>query len=320
MGKIIVQRGRFSYPIIWGEDANRGMLLGRGFHCDYIIPDRFVDAEQVRLCPPTVEASVPEGALCHLQVLDQTNPVLINGSVLDGFSCWLRSGDRFTVGRTTLTVYSPMHPVREADSFVLNHWFMRHGIRTWAALCAILVLFAVALMDQSLTTYETFTWHDDALQSIFIPGMVVVWAAVWAFIGRLLRGQPLFMAHVVFACVGATASLLFWGVYDYVMFMTNLEGLAVVIDFVLFVLIFGLTLGFHLSFASSLRHTFVIGVMLAFGLAGTIGLMSLTDDKWAQAVDHNKSLKAPPIPHPSPVSVDAYISAYDALLQSLPEE
>ena len=107
MGKLIVQRGRFSRAIPWAQDTRSdGVLFGRGFHCDYIVPDRFVDCEQVRLLlvnaspntssalssataldtPVLQKASAlptpPEGALCHLQVLAQTNPVLINGKVV----------------------------------------------------------------------------------------------------------------------------------------------------------------------------------------------------------------------------------------------
>jgi len=317
MEKMIVQRGRFYQTFDLTAQGQAGVVIGRGFHCDLILADSFVDVEQLRIVMVTDQLSPS----WQVSLLSMTNPVFRNGVMVKGERVELKSGDRLTLGRTTLQFFAENHAIPPTDRFVLSKWLTHHSIGPMRALLAVIAIMAIALLSQYLTHYEQNQWHSFISGTLIPPGIVLVWTCFWAFVGRLLRGHTLFFPHMFFAALGACALLMLWDTHGYVAFVTNSEWIALAADTLVFALVAGVTLGFQLSLASSLRHVFAIGIFLCLSLAVVAGILAISNkDNWTSRAQHNTALKAPFMPSPPGMSLDAYISDYDNLVQALPSQ
>jgi hypothetical protein len=284
-----------------------------------VLADSFVDPLQLRLIamPAAENASAPRW---RVLLSSATNPVFVNGRMLLEQQADLCSGDRLTLGRTTLQLFDSEHSVPPTDRFVLSNWLTHHAIGPWRALFAFVLLVMFAYVSQYLTHYQSNQWQDIVSGTLIPPSILIVWVSIWAFVGRLLRGHPLFSPHFFFAALGACVLLALWDVHGYMAFMTNSESLALVADTVVFSVVMGVTLGFQLSLASRLRHVFTIGIFFCLGLAVLAGVLALSSqDLWAAQAQHNTALKPPFVPSPSGRSIDEFISSYDELVQKLPK-
>lgn len=322
MDKIVVQRGRWFHKYDLSQLGPAGLRMGRGYDCELVLEDRFVDRVQVCLQVSPDDAQSPETqsarASWMLTLNQATNPIFINGRMVQASQVMIKSGDRLTLGRTTLQIFAANHPVVQTDRFVLSRWLTHHAIGPWRAILATLCVMVLAFFSQYLTRYEQNQWQSFVSGTLIPPGILLAWVCVWSFVGRLLRGHPLFFPHLFFAAVGAGLTLALWDIHGYVAFATNNEWVALIADTLAFALVVGVTLGFQLSLASRLRHVFAIGIFVCFGLAVVAGILSVSNQaQWTAQAQHNTALKPPFVPSPAGVSVDAFIANYDAMVADL---
>lgn len=308
MAELVIQRGRFFQKYDLTTLGASGLSIGRAYACDMVLEDRFVDPVQAHLSMH----SDPTQANWMLSVKETTNPVFLNGKLVQSPQVSLVSGDRLTLGRTTLQLFASDHDIPRTDRFVLSNWLTHHAIGPWRALLALIAVMALALLTQYLTHYEENQWRSFVSGTLIPPGVLIVWVCIWSFVGRLLRGHPLFFPHLFFAGAGACVSLLLWDIHGYVAFVTGNEWLALIADTAAFAIVVGLTLGCHLSLASRIRHVFASGVLTCFGLAMMVGMLSVSgQEQWTAQAQHNTALKAPFVPSPTGISVDAFLALYD---------
>lgn len=340
MAKLVIQRGRFFQKYDLAAMGDVGLTIGRGYDCDLVLEDRFVDPIQVRVkannnvlategmsaCGDEVapesdpESITKDEAGWVLSLGQSTNPVFLNGKLLRRQQANLVSGDRLTLGRTTLQLFSAEHQVPRTDRFVLSNWLTHHAIGPWRALLALFAVMALALLTQYWTHYEENQWRSFVSGTLVPPGILVAWVCAWAFVGRLLRGHPLFFPHLFFAALGACVLLVFWDIHGYVAFATNNEWLALIADTAVFSIVVGVTLGCQLSLASRIRHVFSTGILICLGLAVVAGVLSLSSqERWTSQAQHNTALKAPFVPSPAGISVDDFIAGYDDVAEMLAE-
>jgi pSer/pThr/pTyr-binding forkhead associated (FHA) protein len=279
------------------------LSVGRGYGNDLIISDVHISPEQVLF--------VREEEDWILHVLDHTNPVLLNDKILGTEPTLIRSGDKLTLGRTRLGLYSADHPLELTRKLVLSNWIGRY---TGSTFIPLLFLLAACLLDLGLSYFESSTdlvWKDYAYSVLFMGVVVVAWAGLWSLAGRLIRHQHHFGLHLMAA--SATYALLtlltlasiyfFYPVHstlieDVAAWMCTFVALTVVIRL-------NLLLATHVE-----RPLPVAALFSAVTLAVWFGLIQLGDsDNFQYTPEYSKTLK-PPILNVGPTTTsDEYFSA-----------
>ncbi|MGB5325437.1 MAG: FHA domain-containing protein, partial [Pseudomonadales bacterium] len=127
--------------IIRGRQAP--FTLGRALHNDVVLTDPYVGAEQLRF--------YQRDGHWFATVLDDVNPVMVNDEPVESGDIALASGDRLTIGRTHLEVYSEDYRVEPARKLLLSSW-LYHGRR--ALFIALLATVFVAALDALIDYFE----------------------------------------------------------------------------------------------------------------------------------------------------------------------
>jgi Inner membrane component of T3SS, cytoplasmic domain len=160
--------------------------IGRAFSNDLIVDDPYVDAHHLRLI-------VVEGGW-ESHDLGSRNGMR-HRSAGAGADALVRSGDTLRIGYTVLRVYNGDHPVPPA--LPRGGWEDRLSLigryRIWPALAGLTIL--VSIVSAYLNS-----WDEIEPQTFLGPvaanlGGPLLFAVLWALLGRLLRHRAQLMAH-----------------------------------------------------------------------------------------------------------------------------
>ena len=147
MGSLVVQTGGRSGGIAGLTRSKEGRLsVGRGYGNDLVLTDQHVAPEQLIFCQ--------EGEQWLMQVLDHANPVLVNNKRVRDDQIAVSSGDKVTVGRTRLSLYSDAHPVEKTRKLVLSNWLAMEGT---SFVLPVIVLLGFCALDLVLSYFEGST-------------------------------------------------------------------------------------------------------------------------------------------------------------------
>lgn len=174
------------------------LTVGRGYHCDVILPDPRIDAAHLEL------GSDAQG----LWVRDNrtVNGTRLNGEPLPaGEKVPLASGGRLQLGRTELAVFQSNHRVGSAVSPTSNE-HLKHRLsqmQAWLPLTAFCLLAYLGL------DYLSFpTDYDGEVLLRKITGFLIgpaVWMFFWSFVNKIVRGEFNFPVHWSIAIAGTVA-------------------------------------------------------------------------------------------------------------------
>jgi len=180
------------------------LCVGRGFDNDLVLTDAYVAPRQIEFRR--------DGAHWLMVVLDHTNPVFLNDRKVAQQAVAVSEGDTVTVGRTRLTVHSSEHPVEGTRKLLLANWLTRDS---GSPVTPLLFLVAAALLDLGLTWAESATnlkWGDLIYGQLWAVVIVLLWAGIWALVGRVVRHQHHFgLQLITAACVMFFASVFALG-------------------------------------------------------------------------------------------------------------
>ncbi len=292
------------------KTRDRELYIGRAYSNDIVLSDPYVAPQQLRLYRYGTD---DEQLGWHMNVLDASNPTLINGEPLTDATAAVSAGDTITVGRTQLQVFADDTPVEPTRKLLVSSWL--HGASRNAAIPA--ALFVLAALLDGVSNYLVSNTDGDwkAHGTFVLTGMAVLllWAGAWAVVGRLLRHQHHFSQQLLVTSVVALLGLLVSPVEAYVEFVSNNLVWRDIVTYAAGTLLFAYLLHYNFFFATNIKHT----GMWALGIS--IGISSLTF-LFSAAVDDNgleirpaysNTLLAPGVAPSGASSLEDYLQRMD---------
>jgi hypothetical protein len=183
---VIEARGRGGQLL--GRTHCRGLeiTVGRAFDNDVILEDPYVSPHHLRL------TKTSEG--WQVEDLGSRNGLRRDDS--SGAATPLHSGDSVRIGHTALRVYDESHPVDAAlelgDAEVRFSMLARHTV--WPVLIVVSALESLATgYWSSVEEFKPLAMAQTVLLGVLVMLLI---AAFWALMGRLLRHHAYFLAHL----------------------------------------------------------------------------------------------------------------------------
>jgi hypothetical protein len=311
MGKIVVQQGQFYKACEISE--TRPLSIGRGFSNTLIVNDPYVAASQLRIL---AQGDSTDSWVCHN--LDHTNALLHNRRRIENGAITLRSGDELTVGRSNLAFFSTDHGVDPTRSFSLSNGLQNSRFKPLLASLMLGLVFALSLLMTWLWTFDKPDWGQLSAMSATMPIMVLLWSAGWALCGRFLKHHHQFSAQLFFsaACVCLIILTSFFNSYVDYYFASTLAGQ--IFDWLTFIALVGLALGFNISLATHSSNAMRRGLVASVCLCGlSLLLLYLSQGDYSHTPEPSTSFKPAWVPSAKAVSVEDYIDDYDAIIEGL---
>lgn len=302
MDTLIVQvHGRGARGASLTRCAGDGLTLGRGYRNDIVLDDPFVGIDQLRF-------RRLDGRW-ELEILDRTNPVLVNGAPCHAATVPLRDGDRITVGRTDLSVHGEDHAVEPTRRLLFSTWITAHRIGPLLALAVLVtgsVLDAVAEFSFQSTDLE---WRKHAFSALFSAVFIAVWAGVWALLGRALRHQTHYFAQMLVSTavsIGATLLLPLGGIAE---FLSSREQVGEAATYLIAIVCMTALLGSNLFLATNIRRTARVAAVFSLCAAGLFYIGNHYQDESFQRKPAYSRLVLPPALHLGGTrSIDEFIA------------
>lgn len=281
------------------------ITIGRSFKNQLVINDDYIAPEQLRI--------FQQEDNWWVEVLDHTNSILLNGKAVTFLQSdtnksifQISSGDTLTAGRTTLSIFSPEHKVEKTRK-LLTRKLHQDSI---GVLLPIILLVAFSLFDISLEHFfvtpqeSTTVFATTALISAI---MILFWAGIWAFIGRIFRNnshfyQQILSTTLIFFCVSFVD---YWPgliAFNFSSLLTE-----TVLNYALAFFTLALLLKFNLLFSTNLRRTGLVASLTSGILVGGIGGYQIyKQDEFSYQARYSKTVK----PHFLHLGNDSSLNSY----------
>ncbi len=243
--------------------------LGRGYHNDIILSDPHVSAQHVRI--------EFDGQGWSIRDLGTENGLVVNDKVFRDGPARLQSGDTVRIGHTEIRAFDPLHPVpkerkiQKANPFI--GWLSR-PVNVW-------VSFILALATVTGWSYLEI-WNNEPGPQLAAAGggtlaFILVWAALWAVAGRLIRHKSRFRSHVALISITTIISV---GILSYVEayadFLSNENWMAMLGTYLLDLLLLVALLYGSLSLSTDLPRKRRAQVSAYFSIGIMVGIFALT--------------------------------------------
>ena len=263
--------------------------MGRGFFNDVVIADPCVDPEQITFFRS------PGG--WKVRIVQETNPAMVNGSVIGYDGVDINSGDRITVGRTQLRVYASDHVVEPTHKLLLSSWFGHGRSRPLFALLMVTFACAVSLFEQYQELYTEVKWNELISPTLGLALVILFWASAWALAGRLLRHQPNFTAQLGFTALVTASFSILAPLESYVEYAANSMLLGEITLWLVVLAVLVALFRINLSFATNLQHFTAIAFIAATALLlSTYVMLESGTEEFSTAPEFPAVLK-PPFAH-----------------------
>ena len=262
--------------------------VGRGYQNDIILPDPYISADH---------------AVIHLyengwtvEDLNTKNGTYINNEKITSSQRNLASGDEIILGRTKLRVVSVDHPVAPALRLLHTSGFftiISHPLSVWGA---VFLMFTVFCMQGYLGSSEKLSVGKLALGSLSAIALIVIWAAAWSFVGRLIKHRAHFSAQLTFGAIVFFWMAVVFPLSDFIGFAFSNFVLDVVISVIFFAIFFTFLLSGNLAIATNIARprrilvsSIITGAIISFGLLGYFAVKN----EFNPIPGHYSSLKPP---------------------------
>lgn len=252
--------------------------IGRGFDNHIILNDPFVSVRHAEISFNGIGFSAHDlQSENGLIVVNDKGDVTARRQPTVG----VKSGDCLRLGQTEIRLYDPHHalppalPLQKENAMLLR---LGRAFIAWP-------LFLLAIVIVMAWTYFE-AWTEEPGATMAVAGgsgfaVILIWSALWAAAGRLIRHQAHFKAHVGLVSLYMIFSAVFWYAEAYINFLTNenlfAEAISYVLNFLLLApLIYGaLRLSTRMTRS---RRRFAAG-FFSGGLLGGIFLFGLVSAK-----------------------------------------
>ncbi len=313
MASLVIQiDGRHGQPATLAKSSEDSIRVGRSFTNDIVVTDPYVDPEQLGFYWVDNRWTV--------KILGTTNPVFINGKLVDREQTDLRSGDKLVIGRTHLTAFLEDHLVEDTRK-LLRSTGPHHGtLHPLVSIAMVILVCAVATISGYQELSEIIRWKQIALGISVLVLLLVFWAGAWSLAGRLLRHEPQFFHQLFFTALMYAVLIAVFPFSSYVEYASNSRVLGEVVEWGVFLFVLTALLSLNLSLASNLKN--ITGI--AFFVSASILLFSYSTIYFNKAdfsnePGYSKVLKPPFVKIISDQSVDSFLSESASIFDELKE-
>lgn len=291
---------------------DRELYVGRAYSNDIVLTDPYVAPQQLRIYRLGVDANEVGW---YINVLDVTNPVLVNGEPLEAPTATVQPGDTITVGRTQMRLYSDEHPVEPTRKLLVSSWLHKAARSPTIPL----VLFGFVCLLDSLCSYWLTNidgdWQGHALNTVTGITLLLGWACGWAIVGRVLRHQPHFSHQLLVTTMVAAAGLLQAPLEVLIEFLTDNIELRTWVAYAFATVLFAYLLHYNLFFATNIKHTALIACGFSLSVSLLIFLYSVSDeDDFEFKPEFSSTLLPPVVNSRSAIELDDYWNDIDKML------
>lgn len=263
------------------------ILIGRSFKNTLVIQDDYIAPEQLRIFQK-------EDQSWWMEILDQTNSVLLNSEALnskDKDSVQIRSGDSITIGRTTLSIYSADHKVEKTRK-LLTRSLHQDSIGLTIPLILLLLFSALdiakehflTLPQESLTSYITTTLISSLA--------VLIWVSLWGLAGRIFRhnshfGQQLLATTLILFFLSIITPWPYWLEFNF-----SSQNTGLVLNYLLAFISMALLLKFHLLFATNIRRTSMVALAIStLIIGGTASYQTYLKSEFSANAEYSQAIQ-----------------------------
>jgi hypothetical protein len=238
--------------------------VGRAYDNDFIVADSHVS-------PHHFVIRVHEQGFI-LEDLNSTNGTSVGKHKVHGQTT-LHSGDEITIGRTRLRFVMSHHQVEPALALGSPNVFFAEINRPGKAWLIMLAALLLCELVEHQESYKNMAVQKFVSIGIGMVLIVLVWAGLWAFIGRLIKHKASFNAQLSWAGLFFLAMTIFYPLADHLGYITNSAFVEMVTGSVIFGIFLAFLVAGHLTIATyiSRRHMIISStvlsiVILTFGI------------------------------------------------------
>jgi len=286
----------------------RELYVGRAYSNDIVLTDPYVAPQQLRIYGV---AASDEELSWHINILDATNPVLINGEPVESATQSVFPGDSITVGRTTMRLYSDEHAVEPTRKLLVSSWLHTAARNAWIPVC----LFAVVCLADSLLNYGFSNtdgeWKEHGISTIAGMGLLLGWAGFWSVVGRVLRHQPHFSYQLLITTLIAAIGLTQTPIEIFAEFLSDSTQVRSLIAYAFGTVLLAYLLHYNMFFATNIKHTALLAFCFSAGMSLLVFLFSMAEKNEFSSVPEYSNTLMPPVVNPrDSISLDAYIDSF----------
>lgn len=190
------------------------VTVGRGYHNDLILADPHVAAEHLAI-------RREESGGWMVESLSRENGMYVRKYAKVVEKALLESGDEIIIGKTRLRLLSPAHPVDSPKLLGPTNQFLKtigRPVNTSSILIIFLIFFALHV---HWTSSENFSALKLAAGALWFLLGALVWAAPWAFVGRMIKHKAQFAAQLSLSALFLMAAVILVSMTEYIGYWTN---------------------------------------------------------------------------------------------------
>ena len=286
------------------------ITVGRGLKNSVVLTDPYVGECQLEFF------QVDGHWLAKLH--DDVNPVLVNDEVAEEAVFALSQGDRITIGRTHLDIYSAEYRVEPTRKLLFSKWL--YSGRSALAV-AFLTMLGVAILDGGMDYFEyaqNEEWKTYLATVLSTASIILVWAGSWALIGRVTRHQAHFAVQLLVTALVAAAILLAIPVASYVDYFLSSATAGQLAGYILATFMLALLLRWNIYFATHPARPWLSACSISVMCLVTYFGMSLLERPEFEAKPrYSTTLKPPFAPRSRGEAVDDFLASASALTDEL---
>ena len=262
--------------------------IGRGYDNDLILFDPYV-------CGAHLEIKEDENGW-YVNDVSPQNGVVMNEKILEEKYARLKSGDEIQLGKTRLRFLSPSHSVASALKLNYTNRFYKKISQPVATLTILAVLLNVEFFDHYMTSYENMTLEKFISRAVMLLGMMIVWAGIWAFVGRLIKNSTHFCAQLSLNALFFIVSFFFINISIYLGYALNSQALEAVLILGFYGIFFTLLILGNLQLATNLplRKQIISAISITAVIYAVVALAYFNNrNEFHPDPDHFGVLKPP---------------------------
>lgn len=240
--------------------------IGRGFDNDVILDDQYISPlHSTVTCCDENTITIEDNSL---------NGIEYDGQISTGTRIDVESGHECILGHTRLRLYSSNHKVPEARPIKHSIGFASK-ITKPLMLSILLILYISMLVSEIILTASQELTLAKGLTEFFLPvTTIILWAAAWTFVGRLIKHQTLFLLHIgIVLLFLITSNLMDW-LAEIVEFNLIPFSVTLVFEMTAVGALLMWLISNHLRFSTSLKNPIRLSAGFLFS-AGILGVYYL---------------------------------------------
>lgn len=313
MHRVIVEeldsRGRVTERHVFDRPS---VTIGRDYGCDMLVSD-------VYFGPCQFVVSLHEHG-ATLTNRDTTNALLVDGARQDSPAVPLRGGETVALGRTRLRFFWPGIPVPATRRMPATP--TRGASRLMIAYSWLSLLLPVGFYTlNGWLRIQNEARIGGLISEALAPAVgALCWAAVWAFVSRLLRHTPNFYRQLVFSCIAVVLLQLIQTAGEYVEFASNSPAARTVFLYAANCAFLAAVLHFHLRISTRLtpRATAIAAAAVVVSSAGFVLFTSTVGSEYRSHARRTSTVIKPvPVLLRRPLSVEEFFAENGALVERI---